>query len=238
VPKLPGSLVQRLTTMHRTMNRNAGGGRSALVAPEPRPLTPPGSPLGDSYDALAPWGVAGDSTWQGHPWYAIFEDAAAAAAQSGGSFDFGINPAGDPSIPVGFAWSRDAQDTSAGYVQFLLGDDFCWLQMYPNSAFWAEYVVEAAQAHWELGGSGVALIEGTATSNNGKVRVTAGPNKVETYADNTNDNAWIVLSASTAPGSFTHLGDGVLFIQINVGTGKYEAVMRLNGTDVVFAVEP
>lgn len=38
MPKLPPSSVQKQSTLNRTMLRNTGGGRTSLVAPQPRPL--------------------------------------------------------------------------------------------------------------------------------------------------------------------------------------------------------
>lgn len=40
-PRLPRSMMQRQAVLNRTMLTGAGGGRSAVVMPEPRPLPPP-----------------------------------------------------------------------------------------------------------------------------------------------------------------------------------------------------
>lgn len=106
------SLTERLTQTQRNMTPGAAGGRTALVAPEPRKLDPPKT-LGDgAYEALDPWGTAGDAvdltplSVIDTDWHGIFTDSSAATAGTGPEIAFGL---GDT---TGFLIRSDAQEST------------------------------------------------------------------------------------------------------------------------------
>jgi hypothetical protein len=96
------------------MTPGAGGGKSAVVAPTPAAPPPMKTPSG-GYVPLDPWGVEGDATYKPAPWYGVFEDAAAAAAGTGPSMQFGISTGG------GIVFLSAAEDESQAYVGMELG---------------------------------------------------------------------------------------------------------------------
>lgn len=86
--RLPRSMVQRQSTVNRSMVPNSGGGRSSIVAPEPRPLPPLGSAQ-IAADAVAEFSGQG-------VWAALADVTAPYPAQRSGeiyAISFGCNVA-------------------------------------------------------------------------------------------------------------------------------------------------
>jgi hypothetical protein len=143
--------VQERAIVAQRMTPGVAGGRSAMVAPQPKdpPRLDTVSPAGVDHFPL-PWGARGDSPLFGHPWYGVYTDEAAAAAETGPSFNFGIGAAGDS---CGLAIMVDTADfaaTAQGYASLLAWDsDITFLLKYQDGGGFAEVVVDANSAFME-----------------------------------------------------------------------------------------
>lgn len=116
------SAWERFANTQRNMNPGSQGGRTPLIAPEPRPLLEPKVYGVDSYDPLDPWGSVGDAPLFGNGWHGIYTDLAAAAGPSGPVFEFGIEDGGAGFRTTGWSLIADAADL-ASYAQMRVSDD-------------------------------------------------------------------------------------------------------------------
>jgi hypothetical protein len=134
---------QERSLIAQRMTPGAAGGRSALVAPQPK--DPPRlDTLAPEYTALLPWGYAGDpvSDYNLTGWKGVYRTAAAAESPDDEPVVL-FGTGADGGSRGGMAFLRDANSgKSGGYLEMLLGDADSRFEMSPASGeLWSTEVV-------------------------------------------------------------------------------------------------
>lgn len=210
------SLTERVVSAQRTMTPGSGGGRSAIVAPQPRPLPKPET-LGAGYEPLDPWGAAGD-TLSAVGWHGIYTDAAAAAGGTGPVFDFGVSD--DSGIQtVGFKLVPEASTPGKYGLMAITDYGSGGLEMWPDGTgggYFQLTSVATNEMKFELGADGNRRISLVALS-------------ASHYMD--------IFSSATDPSAPTGSWARI-FCRTN-GSGKEEFCVRFNtGAIQVIKTEP